>query len=120
MHERISLLTRDGKTIVLVDVSDCSAREVEKIAREVPEHVTVRPRGSVLLLTDFTGATIDQEALIAIKETAVFDKPYIKKTAWVGAEHFPRVFFENLREFSRREFPSFKTREDALTWLAKD
>jgi len=94
--------------------------EVEQIAREVPEHVTRQPRGSVLLLTDFTGASIDQEALIAIKETAVFDKPYIRKAAWVGAEHFPGAFFEDLRKFSRREFPSFETRDDALTWLAKD
>jgi len=120
MHERISVLARNGKTIVLVDVSDCSARKVEQIAREVPEHVTRQPRGSVLLLTDFTGASIDQEALIAIKETAVFDKPYIRKAAWVGAEHFPGAFFEDLRKFSRREFPSFETRDDALTWLAKD
>src|SRR5690242_8320554 len=68
MHERISVLARNGKTIVLVDVSDCSARKVEQIAREVPEHVTRQPRGSVLLLTDFTGASIDQEALIGIRK----------------------------------------------------
>ena len=82
--------------------------------------MTRQPRASVLLLTDFTRVTIDREALLAMKESAVFDKPYIKKTAWVGAEHFPTAFFENLKSFSRREFPSFKTREEALAWLTKD
>ncbi len=50
-----------------------------------------------------------------MKETAVFDKAYIKKSAWVGAENFPKVLSENIRSFSRREFPTFKTREEALT-----
>ncbi len=55
-----------------------------------------------------------------MKEAAVFDKPYIKKTAWVGAEHFPEEFAKSLKSFSRREFPAFETREEALAWLVKD
>jgi hypothetical protein len=38
----------------------------------------------------------------------------------MGAENFPHAFSESLRSFSRREFPAFKTREEALAWLAKD
>jgi hypothetical protein len=68
----------------------------------------------------FTGASFDQEAIRAKKETAVFDKPYIKKSAWVGAEDFPEGFTESIRSFSRREFQAFETREEGLTWLAKD
>jgi hypothetical protein len=45
--------------------------------------VTTQPRGSVLILSDFTGASFDEEAIRAMKESAVFDKPYIKKSAWV-------------------------------------
>jgi hypothetical protein len=51
------------------------AGEVEKIARTVPEVVTTRQRGSVLILSDFTGASFDEEAVRAMKEAAVFDKP---------------------------------------------
>jgi hypothetical protein len=43
------------------------------------------------VLADFTGASIDVEAIRAMKESAVFDKPYIKRSAWVGAEKFPEV-----------------------------
>jgi hypothetical protein len=117
---RIKFISHQKQQILLVDFSNCSAIEVEKIARAAPETVTAQPRGSVLLLADFTGALFNEEALRAMKESAVFDKPYIKKSAWVGAENLPSVFEQNLRTFSRREFPSFKTRLDALSWLVED
>jgi hypothetical protein len=74
----------------------------------------------VLLLADFTGASFSEEALRAMKESAVFDKPYIKKSAWVGAENLPLVFEQHLKDFSRREFTSFKTHQEALNWLVSD
>jgi len=120
MTNRLRFITHQDRQILLIDVSSCSAAEVEKIFRAVPELVTTRPRGSVLILTDFNGASFDQEAIRVMKETAVFDKPYVKKSAWAGADNFPHLFSENLSSFSRREFPTFKTREEALAWLAKD
>jgi len=120
VNERIRFVTHKGKQILLTDFSNCSAVEVEKIARAVPEYVTSQPRGSVLLLTDFTKASFDAEAMRALKEAAVFDKPYIKKSAWVGAENLPQNFEQNLKDFSRRQFTIFKSREEALNWLIAD
>ncbi len=120
VNERIRFITHKGKQILLTDFSNCPAREVEKIARAIPEHVTVQPRGSVLLLTDFTKASFDAEAMRAIKESAVFDKPYIKKSAWIGAENLPKDFEQNLKDYSRRQFPAFKSLDEALTWLIED
>ena len=120
MTHRIRFITHQGKQILLVDLSKCSATEVETIIRELPGIVTTRPRSSVLILSDFSGASFDQEAIRAMKESAVFDKPYIKKSAWVGAENLPTVFEQNLKAFSRREFTTFKSRETALTWLVED
>jgi hypothetical protein len=120
MEERIRFIDHQGKRVLLVDFSNCPANEVEKITRAVPDHVTVQPRGSVLVLTDFTGAAFDQDALRAMKETAVFDKPFVKKSALIGTETLPRDFYEDMTRFSRRELPIFKTREEALDWLAED
>lgn len=117
---RIQFLTFKGKQILLVDFSRLSADEVEKTARAVPEVVTTRARGSVLLLADFTDAAFDQETLRAMKEAAVFNKPYIKKSAWVGAESFPEESRQSLKTFSGREFPIFKGRAEALEWLAAE
>jgi hypothetical protein len=120
VNERIRFISHQKKQILLADFSNCSAGEVGKLVRAVPEYVTVQPRGSVLLLADFTGASFNEEALRAMKESAVFDKPYIKKSAWVGAENLPSESERNLKAFSGREFPTFKTRQEALNWLVAD
>ena len=120
MTNRVQFIEHQSKQILVVDLSNCSAIEVEQIIRVLPELVTAQPRGSVRILSDFTGASFDREAIRAMKEAAVFDKPYIKTSAWVGAEHFPDVFSEDMMKFSRREFPTFKTRDEALSWLTKE
>jgi len=120
MSERIRFITHRDKRILLVDLSHCSAAEVEQIARKVPEVVTTEPRASVLILSDLTGASFSHQVFQTLKKSAVFDRPYIKKSAWVGAESLPTVYRENLKSFSRREFPTFETREEALEWLVAD
>ncbi len=55
-----------------------------------------------------------------MKEVAIFDKPYIKKTAWIGTDTVPSSFREDLSKFSRRDFPEFKNIIEALEWLTKD
>jgi hypothetical protein len=120
MHRRIHFISHQGKPILLADFSNCSAIEVEKIARAVPDLVTVQPLNSVLLLADFTGASIDREAIRTMKASAVFDKPFIKKSAWIGAEHFPTEFYDEIKGFSRRDMPIFGSRQEALTWLVAD
>ncbi|HTA23336.1 MAG TPA: hypothetical protein VK763_07355 [Terriglobales bacterium] len=117
---RIQFTNHKGKQILVVDFSHCTATEVAEVARAVPEVVTAQPRASVLILSDYTGASLDQEALRVLKESAVFDKPYVKKSAWIGTENFPQVFADDMKTFSRREFPAFKTRQDALEWLAAE
>jgi hypothetical protein len=117
MQERIRFIDHQGKQILLVELSNCPLNQVEEIVRRVPDYITVQPLGSVLVLTDFTGASFDHDAIRAIKETAVFDKPFVKKSALVGIEGLPASFYEELKSFSRRDMPVFKTRDAALAWL---
>ncbi len=117
---RIRFFDHQGKRILLVDLSKCTAREAEEITRKVPDFVTAEPRGSVRILTDFKGSTFDTAALRAIKETAVFDKPFVRKSALIGMLSLPREFHHEIESFSRRDFAIFGTREEALKWLAED
>ena len=120
MKDRIQFITHQGKRILFVNCSHCSADEMEKIARFVPTYVTAEPKGSVLLLADLTGAHFDRKAVEQMKQGAVYDRPYLKKSAWFGADSLPHVFYEHLKNFSQRELPLFKTKEEALDWLVKD
>ena len=120
MKNRIRFISHKDKRILLVDCSNCSVEELEELAPLVPARVTAEPRGSVLLLADFTGAKFDKKLVETIKPGLVFDRPHLKRSAWVGVEQLPKVFHEHLKSFSQRELPTFKTREEALDWLVKD
>jgi|SRR5579863_3364551 hypothetical protein len=118
MQERIRYINEKGKPILLVDLANCPPSEVADLARMVPNHVTARPRRSVLLLVNFTGASFDDEAIRVLKESAVFGKPYIKKSAWIGSVR--QEIHDEIRNFSRRDLPIFATIEQAIDWLVKD
>ena len=117
---RIRFSEHDDKRILLVDLSNCTPREAEEITRKVPDYVTAEPRGSVLILTNFAGGSFDRAALRAIKETAVFDKPFVKKSALIGTLSLPREFHDEMESFSRRDFGVFSNRDEALRWLVGD
>jgi hypothetical protein len=118
MQERIRYINEKGKLILLVDLANCLPSEVAEVARIVPNHVAARPRGSVLLLVNFTGASFDDEAVRVLKESAVFDKPYVRKSAWIGSVR--QEIHNDIRNFSRRDLPIFATIQQAISWLIKD
>ena len=120
MTDRIRFVSHEGKQILIIDFSNCSAAEVRKVCQAVPDLVTTLPRNSALILSDFTGASFDSDAMRAMKESAVFNKPHVKKSARVGTESFPDEYSKSLSNFSRREFPTFKSHEEALAWLVND
>lgn len=117
MEERIRFLTHKGKEVLLVDVSHCTPDEISRIAHLVPSYVTSQPPGSVLLLADFSGSKFSKAALASLKEATVYDRPHLKRSAWVGTETLPKIFYMNIKSFSQRDLPTFKTREEALEWL---
>jgi chromosome segregation and condensation protein ScpB len=87
---------------------------------QVRAMIALHEPGSVLTLADFTGAHVDKAVATKIKEVLVRDRPYVKRSAWVGTENLPHVFYEHFKSFSQRELPTFKTREDAMEWLVAD
>lgn len=115
--ERISFVTHKGKPIMVVDLSYCEAREILLLLDEVQRTVARHERGSLLTLGDMTGAHIDRAVATRMKEVLTLDRPFVKRSAFVGTESLPHVYYENIKTFSRRDFPVFKTREEAMEWL---
>jgi hypothetical protein len=118
--DRVRFVIHQGKQILLTDLTNCAAEEVIELLTEVQRMVTAQPRKSVLTLGDFTGAEFSRAAVTRMKEVAVFDRPYVKRAAFVGAESLPEVFYGGLKTFSQREFRKFKTREEAMDWLIRE
>jgi hypothetical protein len=118
--ERLRFVKYKGQAIFLIDFSHCKGKEMLLLLDQVRADVARHAPGSVLTLADFTSSQVDKAVATKIKEVLVLDRPYVKKSAWVGTESLPHVFYENFKRFSQRDIPTFETREEAMDWLVKE
>jgi hypothetical protein len=120
MDERIRFLTHKDKQVMVVDFSGCQPTEVMMISTAARKVITSKPKASVRVLVDMTGTQLDKQAITRMKETAVFDAPFVRKSAWVGLDTIPAAHFKAIQTFSQRKFFPFPSRAEALEWLAED
>ncbi len=120
LEDRLRFVKHKGQAIFLIDFSHASEKEIVLLLDQVRVMVASHDPGSVLTLADFTGAHVDKDVATKIKEVLVRDRPYVKRSAWVGTESLPQVFYEHFKNFSQRELPTFKTRQEAMDWLVGD
>jgi hypothetical protein len=119
-HERLRFIKHKGHAIYLVDFSHCAPKELLLLLDQVRADVARHAPGSLLTLADLTEAQIDKHVATRVKEVLVLDRPYVKRSAWVGTESLPAVFYEHFKNFSQRDFPAFKTRDEAMDWLVSE
>jgi hypothetical protein len=121
MDDRIHFVEHKGKQVLLLDFSRANVHEMQLLLEFV--RITVAKHGhehaGLVTLADFTGAEVDHTVAMRIKEVLTLDRPFVKKTAWVGAETIPHAFMENFHNFSQREITTFKTRDEAMDWLVE-
>jgi hypothetical protein len=120
LDERLRFVKHQGRVILQLDFSHCSADEALLLLDRIRATVARQPRGSVLILADFEGAEIDKRVARRAQEVLVLDRPYVKRAAWIGTESLPKVFYEHFKSFSQRELPTFKTRDEAMEWLVAE
>ena len=118
--DRVSFIDHNGKQILVADFTNCTPEEVKRLTDEVRRVVTAQPENSVLIMADFGGAQFSREAVTRLKEVTTYDRPYVRRAAWVHTGSLPKVLFDAIKTFSQREFPAFETREEALNFLAED
>jgi hypothetical protein len=120
MPERLRFIEHKGHAIFLIDLSHSTSTELMVLLDQIKAAVERQERGSLLILADFTATHIDKKVATRAKEVLVLDRPYVKKSAWVGTQNLPHVFYQNFKTFSQRELPRFSTREEALNWLVAE
>jgi hypothetical protein len=118
-NERLRFIKHKGNAVYAVDFSHCAAKEVLLLLDQIRADVSRHAPNSVLIFADFTGAEIDRNVATRMKEVLVLDRPFVKRSAWIGTDSMPHVFYEHFKTFSQRDFPIFKTREEALDWLVQ-
>ncbi len=76
-----------------------------------------RKQYNLLFLIDITDAYANKEILAAFKNAALEVKPFIEKTAVVGATGVLAFFLHLINKFSKLDARPFDTVEEALDWL---
>jgi hypothetical protein len=120
MMDRFQFIEHQGKKILLVEFGNCPKPEMFELLKHVQATIAEEAPNTVLTLADFTGAHVDKEIAEEMKKILTMDRPFVKRSAWVGTASLPKVFYENFKSFSQRDFPAFETREAAMDWLVKD
>jgi len=115
--DRVRFITHRGKQVLLADMNNCDPAEALKVSEQVRQAVSSQPKDSVLILAEMTGAKLDKKALEAVKAAAARNRPFVKRSAMIGAGKEHTALFEALKIFSQRDYHRFEKKEEALDWL---
>ena len=115
--ERVKFITHKGQQVLFIDMTGLQAGEGVAVMDKVMKLVTAQPKDSVLTLTDWAQAKPDKRDLTRMKEVAVYDRPYVKRAAFINGQDLPKVHQQHLQTFSQRTFAELGSKEEALDWL---
>jgi len=102
IEERLHFIKHKGHAIYVIDFTHCAEKEMLLLLDMVRADIARHEPHSMLTLADFTGAEVDKNVATRIKEVLVLD------------------LYEHFKNFSQRDLPTFKTREEAMDWLVQD
>lgn len=116
----VKFIDYKGKEILILDFAHCQPDKVIEILEEGRRIVKKRPLKSVRSLADVTGARYNKKVISTFKEVTAANKPYVIKSAVVGATGMKKLIYKSIMKFSRRDVPLFDTLEEAKDFLACD
>ncbi|HEY3449106.1 MAG TPA: hypothetical protein VGK67_22280 [Myxococcales bacterium] len=117
--DRVSKLEHRGRTVVLIDVSGCKAKEAAEVLIAGRVLVATFAPASALTLTDVTGTTFDDAATREAQTNARQNAPFVKAGALVGVTGLKKIVYTAVTRLTGRNFSVFDDRQKALDWLAQ-
>ncbi|MDR1970822.1 MAG: hypothetical protein LBQ46_02770 [Treponema sp.] len=119
--ERIEQFEHKGKRFIYFDLSGLQnnvqfkemTEGAKKIIAEYP------PDGSSFSITNIEGVIYDTETKNIVSAWMEFNRPYIKQGAVIGLDGIKRIMVNSILKMSgRNNMKFFRTREEAVEWLA--
>jgi hypothetical protein len=113
----VRALETGGTKVILIDLSRAELDEMVRVLRDAKGMIRSEPPGSVLTLTDLSGAHPTPAITRQMKEFVHDNGPFVKAGAVVGLTSLMKPIYDAVMLFSNRKIPSFATREEAMQWL---
>ena len=119
--ERVRFITHQGKKVLLVDYSNLTDEvELLRMIEQREFLVDQQPKNSVLVVINVTGAKFTKEVLTRAKEANVYDRPYVRRAAMVGAAQYQKAAIDAVSMFAKRQWEKFDTLAEALDWIVSE
>jgi hypothetical protein len=121
MENRIEQFDHAGKKFIYYDVShfrhNAQFREFVAYAREV---IQKHPKdNSLFSITNIEGVLYDSETKTIVAEWMDFNRPYVRQGAVIGLDGIKRIMVNSILKMSgRNNMKFFRTRDEAVEWLA--
>ena len=107
-----------GKRICIVDISNSKPQDALTVLNESQNQISKLISKTALIITDVTNTVYNKDSTSAFKKFALRNTHYIKASAVVGADIILTLLLKIIAALTGRNIKSFKTRNEALDWLA--
>jgi hypothetical protein len=120
-ESRLEQFEYEGKKFIYYDLSyfkgNVQFREFIAYAKEV---IAGYPKdASLFSVTNIEGVVYDTETKNIVSEWMDFNRPHIRQGAVIGLDGIKRIMVNSILKMSRRSnMRFFKTRDEAVAWLA--
>lgn len=119
---RSKWIEHKGEKIFYQDFSELfyNYDAVKEELLEVQKTVVDQPKGSLLVLSNFTDTTIAGDLMSALNESSALTKDHVKKTAVLGVTGIKRRLADMLTKLTGQQLKYFDDEFAAKEWLVKE
>jgi hypothetical protein len=121
MENRIEQFEYEGKKFIYYDLSNFKSNGqfgefiayAKKVIQRYPKD------NSLFSITNIEGVIYDSETKTIVAEWMDFNRPYIRQGAVTGLDGIKRIMVNSILKISgRNNMKFFRTRDEAVQWLA--
>ena len=122
INEKVKWLEKNGKHILIQDLSNCKDVNAKEILKAFEKEVLNSDKEQINTLTIITGTKFDPELFVEMKRVAKSVRPILSKSkrAMVGVDSATRrILFKGLNMFAGGEASiAFNTIDEAINYLS--
>jgi len=108
-----------GKDVVYIDLSNLKSNdEIIQLEKQASEMIRSRPVKSVYTLTNMEGMFFNNDIKSFFEDAVKHNAPFVCCGAVIGLSGLITIFYNAFLKITGRNIKSFRTKEEALEYLA--
>ena len=117
--QKVTVVSRGGEQLVLVDFSGCDPGTYAPIVQEARRAICKQPLRSVRVVTVFEDVTFDLGTVMEMKDYASSVMPHLRKCGLVGIDGMKKVVFSGIKPLFDIPVEIFADVESAQDWVVQ-